>query len=211
MFNVTPPDDLPLSEEEYHLLLIITLLGDLPLDFLKKGEWSDSFFDLKTGSSPWLFIARIYLKSLVTGKPLGMDISEDANSTLAEIVEHWAPESLAEDERVGLVDLLSRMIRILPQDRETAQELLEHPWLQCSDQPHIPPPPPFDISRPISPPPHKRNSATPPRRTLRHIPRARLHRSNLHHQPARMSVPTLEILHSPRDKTSRRRPRRTFY
>lgn len=89
---------------------------------------------------------------MITGKPLGMDISEDANSTLAEIVEHWAPESLAEDERVGLVDLLSRMIRILPQDRETAQELLEHPWLQCSDQPHIPPPPPFDISRPISPP-----------------------------------------------------------
>ena len=57
MFNVTPPDDLPLSEEEYHLLLVVTLLGDLPLDFIKKGEWSDSFFDLESGASSLMLLA----------------------------------------------------------------------------------------------------------------------------------------------------------
>lgn len=68
--------------------------------------------------------------------------------TLAEVVDYWAPESLPKDERPGLVDLLSRMIRLRPQDRESAQELLEHPWLQCSGHSHIPPPPPANISHP---------------------------------------------------------------
>ena len=56
--------------------------------------------------------------------------------TLEWLVDHWAPGSLSKEELPGLVDILSRMVRSRPQDRETAYDLLNHPWLQCMTPPH---------------------------------------------------------------------------
>ncbi len=35
-----------------------------------------------------------------------------------------------EDEPELFVDMISRMLRLRPEDRECARELLSHPWLQ---------------------------------------------------------------------------------
>lgn len=50
MFNPAASEDPKLSPEESHIVLIVTLLGQLPLDLIRSGRWSNRFYDVETGS-----------------------------------------------------------------------------------------------------------------------------------------------------------------
>lgn len=58
MFNATATEEPPMSEEESHLVLIVTLLGHLPLEFIQSGKWSERFYNLETGKPSQLSTSR---------------------------------------------------------------------------------------------------------------------------------------------------------
>ncbi|KAK0432457.1 kinase-like domain-containing protein, partial [Armillaria borealis] len=85
------------------LMVSVNRLTSFPVDVLARGKFSSKYFD-KSGEQC------VHLYDLA-------------------MLEARFPLQL-EDDRKLLADMLSRMLRLRPEDRESARELLDHPWLR---------------------------------------------------------------------------------
>ncbi|KAK0190165.1 kinase-like domain-containing protein [Armillaria mellea] len=91
------------------LMVSVNGLTSFPVDVLARGKFSSKYFD-KSGN----------LLEYTVG-----------SCTLEQMLE-LRFRSQPEDDRKLLADMLSRMLRLRPEDRESARELLNHPWLRDS-------------------------------------------------------------------------------
>ncbi|KAL8918157.1 MAG: hypothetical protein Q9208_007509 [Pyrenodesmia sp. 3 TL-2023] len=89
-----------------HLAQIVGLFGKIPSVLLCQGKNSGEVFDAD-GS---------FLKE-----------PEKTGLTIQKLM---SKSSLPEKGRQEFLDFLGTMLKVLPQDRKTAQELLDHPWLK---------------------------------------------------------------------------------
>lgn len=96
-------EELGLSLEESHLIQIIELLGEFPLDVLVSGEYSSRWF---TESGQLRLETNYYPETLEALLRSRID-SGDAIPTTA---------------------FLARLLQIRPQDRARARDLINHPW-----------------------------------------------------------------------------------
>ncbi|PMD13129.1 kinase-like protein [Hyaloscypha hepaticicola] len=85
---------------------MIALLGPSPKDMLERGSWSDSFFD-ESG-----------------------EFTADVEIPTTSLEEEM--KSLEGEEKSSFLKCLRRMLRWKPEDRATAAELVEEPWIRSS-------------------------------------------------------------------------------
>jgi serine/threonine protein kinase len=85
---------------------MIALLGPSPKDMLERGSWSDSFFD-ESG-----------------------EFTADVEIPTTSLEEEM--KSLEGEEKSSFLKFLRRMLRWRPEDRATAAELVEEPWIRSS-------------------------------------------------------------------------------
>jgi len=83
---------------------MIALLGPPPKDILERGSWSNNFFD-------------------ESGK---FKVDAEIATTSLEV----EMKSLQGDEKTSFLKFLRRMLRWRPEDRATARELVQDPWIQ---------------------------------------------------------------------------------
>ncbi|KAG7091548.1 hypothetical protein E1B28_010577 [Marasmius oreades] len=98
--------ELGLAPEESHLIQIIELVGDLPLDLLRAGKYTRKWFD-EDGS----------LRLDTTYYPVSLE-----EVLKMRIEESDVPEA---------ADFLGSLLKLRPEDRTKAVELLNHPWLKA--------------------------------------------------------------------------------
>ncbi|KAK0474222.1 kinase-like domain-containing protein [Armillaria novae-zelandiae] len=96
------------SQEDDHLGQMVSLNGlkSFPVDVLARGKFSSKYFD---GS----------------GNLLKYNVGASSIATMLQTRYPLQPE----DEPELLGDMLSRMLRLRPEDRESAAQLLSHSWL----------------------------------------------------------------------------------
>eukprot|EP00403_Amphidinium_massartii_P017279 CAMPEP_0178422266 /NCGR_PEP_ID=MMETSP0689_2-20121128/27082_1 /TAXON_ID=160604 /ORGANISM="Amphidinium massartii, Strain CS-259" /LENGTH=653 /DNA_ID=CAMNT_0020043819 /DNA_START=113 /DNA_END=2074 /DNA_ORIENTATION=+ len=102
----------PKASEEYlrdedHLALFIELLGAMPHSLLQQGRRSATYFN-----------RRCELRHIKTLRYWGLE-------DVLQQKYHFSPV-----EAAALASFLLPMLRLAPQDRSTAQQLLQHPWLK---------------------------------------------------------------------------------
>ncbi|KAI0783281.1 kinase-like domain-containing protein [Abortiporus biennis] len=112
LFMPIPCEDPELTAEEDHIVQMITMLGDFPLDFIKSGKSSGEFFNLNDGSL------------------LKYKIPPEFMTSLDAVVLDFAPPGAQDDELKGITDFLRPMLKVAPQERAIARELLNHSWLR---------------------------------------------------------------------------------
>ncbi|KAK7025964.1 hypothetical protein VNI00_015793 [Paramarasmius palmivorus] len=100
-------EDLGLTTEESHIIQIVEMVGEFPRDLLISGKHSTRWFHED---------GRLRLDT--TYYPV----------TLEEILRMRIEES----EVTSTADFLGSMLRLRPQDRKNAVDLLHHPWLATS-------------------------------------------------------------------------------
>lgn len=83
---------------------VIVMLGMPPLDLIKRGSRSDEFF---TDDGQWK-----------------ADVPIPAELSLAQ-----SEENLERDEKQEFLRFVEGMLQWRPEDRKTAKELLQDPWL----------------------------------------------------------------------------------
>ncbi|KAF5392811.1 hypothetical protein D9757_000899 [Collybiopsis confluens] len=103
--------DLGLTPEESHLIQIIELLGELPSDVVKSGRNGRKWFN-DDG----------FLKIDTTYYPV----------TLKDFLEERVQDT-SQSELECTADFLGKMLRLRPQERARAAELINHPWLDNVD------------------------------------------------------------------------------
>ncbi|OBT80472.1 hypothetical protein VF21_00880 [Pseudogymnoascus sp. 05NY08] len=86
-----------------HIARMIALLGPPPEELLKRGQFSDMFFD-EDGN-------------------FARDIKVEDTSLEDE------EENLEGGEKEKFLRFLSKMVRWMPEERKTARELMDDPWL----------------------------------------------------------------------------------
>ncbi|KAL8902811.1 MAG: hypothetical protein Q9207_004359 [Kuettlingeria erythrocarpa] len=89
-----------------HLAQIIGLLGRIPSELLSQGKISSQIFDAEGN-----FLTE----------------PEQTGVTLQKLMSN---SNLSEEGKQEFLDILGSMLKLLPQDRKTAGELLDHPWLR---------------------------------------------------------------------------------
>ncbi|PBK62079.1 kinase-like protein, partial [Armillaria solidipes] len=92
------------------LMVSVNGLTSFPVDVLARGKFSSKYFD-ESGEK---CVHRYDL------------VFHDDIEAMLEARFPLQPE----DDRKLLADMLSRMLRLRPEDRESARELLNHPWLR---------------------------------------------------------------------------------
>ncbi|KAL0567766.1 hypothetical protein V5O48_014225 [Marasmius crinis-equi] len=97
--------ELGLAPEESHLIQIIEMVGELPLDLLESGKYAKKWFN-EDGT----------LRLETTYYPV----------TLEEVLKM----RLEECDVPETADFLSSLLKLRPQDRTKAMDLLNHPWLK---------------------------------------------------------------------------------
>ncbi|KAK3073003.1 hypothetical protein LTR53_005776 [Teratosphaeriaceae sp. CCFEE 6253] len=109
-----------------HMREIVNLLGEPPSGFLRRSPQSWRLFD-ELGKATATVTAHV-----AAGFPLTPDMTGTwkaepplAPSSLATRMKHTPEQS-----RAQILDIVSCMLRWLPEDRLTARDLLKHPWLQ---------------------------------------------------------------------------------
>jgi serine/threonine-protein kinase SRPK3 len=85
---------------------MLALLAPPPRDLLERGSWSDSFFD-ESG-----------------------EFTADVEIPTTSLEEEM--KSLEGEEKSSFLKFLRRMLRWRPEDRATAGELVEEPWIRRS-------------------------------------------------------------------------------
>ncbi|KAK0209890.1 kinase-like domain-containing protein [Armillaria fumosa] len=97
------------SQEDDILGQMVSLNGlkSFPVDVLTRGKFSAKYFD-------------------GCGNLLKYNVGASSIATMLQTRYPLQPE----DEPELLSDMLSRMLRLRPEDRESTSELLRHPWLQ---------------------------------------------------------------------------------
>lgn len=95
-----------------HLALMICLLGPPPKQLLEKGLKTSNFFDYDTEKQEYVF-----------KWPKFIDRYKDL-MTFDHVVTHMQGET-----KKSFIDFAKKMLAWLPEDRWTAAQLLEHPWL----------------------------------------------------------------------------------
>ena len=87
----------------HHIAEMVAVLGSPPLEYLQRTETSWEYFDDK-------------------GKWKGATEIPDISSESLE-------EQLSGENKSSFLDLVRKMLRWVPEERETAEQLLGHPWL----------------------------------------------------------------------------------
>lgn len=103
-----------------HIARMIELLGEPPKELLKRGQFSDMFFDENgklLGSTVGL-ISCLHCVGSFTG-----DIKVEETSLEDE------EENLDGEEKRVFLRFLRGMIQWVPEERKTARELVDDPWL----------------------------------------------------------------------------------
>ncbi|KAK0444236.1 kinase-like domain-containing protein [Desarmillaria tabescens] len=97
------------SQDDDILGQMVSLNGveSFPVDVLARGKFSDKYFDK-------------------FGNLRGYNVGADSIQNMLDSRFRLQPE----DEPELFADMLSRMLRLRPEDRESASELLSHPWLR---------------------------------------------------------------------------------
>ncbi|KAK0481041.1 hypothetical protein EDD18DRAFT_1204038 [Armillaria luteobubalina] len=97
------------SQEDDHLGQMVSINGLtlFPVDVLARGKYSAKYFD---GS----------------GKLLKLNVVASSIARMLQLRYPLQPEN----EPEILVGMLSRMLLLRPEDRDSARELLNHPWLR---------------------------------------------------------------------------------
>jgi serine/threonine-protein kinase SRPK3 len=83
---------------------MVALLGPPPKDMLERGSWSNSFFD-ESG-----------------------EFKADVEISKTSLEDEM--KSLEGEEKTSFLKFLRRMLRWRPEDRATARELVQDPWIQ---------------------------------------------------------------------------------
>ncbi|KAK5937467.1 hypothetical protein PMZ80_010085 [Knufia obscura] len=104
-----------------HLAEIIGMLGPPPLDLLKRGRRVDEFFDEKGISTPSTVLKVAYPKF-------------DVGNFIAEVAVpdnslEGSEERLEGDNKKAFLEFMRSMLQWRPEDRKTAKDLLQDPWL----------------------------------------------------------------------------------
>ncbi|RDX56480.1 kinase-like protein [Lentinus brumalis] len=127
MFKITGgPEKKP--HNLYLLAHMVSLLGPPPVDFLKRSETDEpwKYFDAQ-GKSFVCCTPRRHICAdwHATGQWIGAKKLPNDSFELSE-------ENLEGEEKAPFLDFVRKMVTWRPEDRPTAQELLEHPWLDMS-------------------------------------------------------------------------------
>jgi serine/threonine protein kinase len=119
-----------ITEEKEVLLQATMLFGDVPISLIKAGKNGKQFYTDSFGT----IYRRVYIsRALIppSERLSGVDIKlTDFN--LHKLIEMDPPRDLPASDVNAFVDFLSRMLKILPHERETPAQLLKHPWLQLT-------------------------------------------------------------------------------
>lgn len=82
---------------------MIAVLGLPPKDLLKRGQFSEVFFDVEGNFTPDIKIQQTSLEN--------------------------EEENLEGDEKTPFLQFLKKMIQWVPEERKSAKELMKDPWL----------------------------------------------------------------------------------
>jgi serine/threonine protein kinase len=119
-----------ITEEAEILLQATILFGEVPMELIKAGTRGEQFY---ADNSGMLYFSSLRPGSLCyfcfSDKLSGVRI-EVTDFDLHKLIEMDPPHDLPASDIDLFVDFLSRMVKILPRERETPAQLLKHPWLQ---------------------------------------------------------------------------------
>ena len=88
----------------HHMAEMVAVLGLPPLDYLQRTGTSWEYFD---GSGNW--------RGAIDIPDISLESSE---------------AQLSGENKASFLDFIRRMLQWVPEKRQTAKELLEHPWLR---------------------------------------------------------------------------------
>jgi len=106
-----------------HLAEIVGMLGPPPLDFLKRGERSREFFTEDGMLSNNKTVSQCPITDLYLGKWCA-EIEVVQSNSLEE-----SEENLEGENKALFLKFVRSMLQWRPEDRKTARELLDDPWL----------------------------------------------------------------------------------
>ncbi|KAL8748336.1 MAG: hypothetical protein Q9184_007383 [Pyrenodesmia sp. 2 TL-2023] len=89
-----------------HLAQIVGLFGKIPRQLLSQGKVSGEVFDAEG------------------------NFHKEPEQTDVTLHKLMSKSNLSEEGKQEFLDFLGTMLQVLPQDRKTARELLDHPWLK---------------------------------------------------------------------------------
>lgn len=111
LFSLQGDPEGAFSDEEHHLWMMAGLLGRMPLKMVHKSTMADRFFDCRG------FLHMEYQHALVP-QPLGVLLVDTFQ--------------LVPEDADSLAEFLTPMLMYDPDQRATAKQLLDHPWLRES-------------------------------------------------------------------------------
>lgn len=88
----------------YHIAEMVALLGLPPPDYLERSKTSWKYFDNVTGK--WKGVVKI-----------------------PDVTLERSEEQLEGKDKIEFLDFIRKMLRWIPEERQTAKQLLRHPWL----------------------------------------------------------------------------------
>jgi len=108
-----------------HLALMVALIGPPPIKFVQRSETTQQCFD-HNGSRPPLqsVLASKSCADLLVGAWIA-----HAEATVPPISLESLEERLSGSEKELFIHFLRSMLKWLPEERKTARQLLEDPWL----------------------------------------------------------------------------------
>ncbi|KAL8902812.1 MAG: hypothetical protein Q9207_004360 [Kuettlingeria erythrocarpa] len=103
-----------------HLVEIQGVLGDFPMELIRQGKHSTRYFDE--------FGMRLHhhLNLLLTSTGR---LFKKPDFKVESLKPYLAVSYLSDEGKDDFLDFFQSMIKLLPRERLTAQELLDHPWL----------------------------------------------------------------------------------
>jgi serine/threonine-protein kinase SRPK3 len=103
-----------------HIARMIALLGPPSKELLKRGQFSDMFFD---GYGELLGSTEEMICYLLCLGDFTRDVKVEDTSLEGE------EENLEGEEKMKFLTFLGGMVRWMPEERKTAKELIDDPWL----------------------------------------------------------------------------------
>lgn len=140
MFNTRGPDGIPNSL--YHMAHIMALLGPAPLDFLERSrsERRHEYYDLKGECINMIILPYIVAPSCRTcrlyptpGSFLSLITKIGEWKGLAEIPQtslEESEENLDGEDKRQFLEFIRKMLKWRPEERSSAEELLQDTWLR---------------------------------------------------------------------------------
>jgi hypothetical protein len=116
-----------ITEEEEILSQITMLFGDVLMELIKAGTRGHQFYDDNSGM-PYFWV-HVLSDTSISGKLHNVTI-ELTDFNLHKLIEMDPPRHLPTSDVDLFVDFLSRMLKILPHERDAPAQLLKHPSLR---------------------------------------------------------------------------------